>query len=98
MNTFKAVFHSAKKSEQTEILPRFVSVHVQFKHDCAISENRAEKVGRKKVEKFQLSWRIFSAEILIANQILFLYQQLFSTWLPKTRRHVKLIQDFLTML
>ena len=55
MNTFKAVFHSAKKSEQTEILPRFVSVHVQFKHDCAISENRAEKVGRKKVEKFQLS-------------------------------------------
>ena len=73
-------------------------MHAQFKHDCEISETRAQKFGDKKVENFQLSWRIFQAETLIANQILFYYQQLLSTWLPAARRYVKFIQDFLTVL
>ena len=30
-----------------------------------------KNLAEKKVENFQLSWRIFSAETLIANQILF---------------------------
>ena len=38
-----------------EILPRFFWVHAQFKHHCAISENRAKKLGGKKFEHFQLS-------------------------------------------
>ena len=55
----KTIFHSAKKSEQTENSAKIFLSDAQFKDDCAISENRAEKVGGKKVENIQLSWRIF---------------------------------------
>ena len=48
-----------------EILPRFFWVHAQFKHHCAISENRAKKLGGKKFEHFQLS--SFLADFLSWN-------------------------------
>ena len=55
-----------KNLSRLKILPRISWVHAQFKHDCAISENRAEKLGGKKYRKFStfleifLSWNINS--------------------------------------
>ena len=41
-----------KDPGRLKILPKFSWVDAQFKHDCAISENRAEKLGGKKSWKF----------------------------------------------
>ena len=41
-----------KNPNRLKILPTFLWVHAQFKHDCATSENRTEKVVRKKSWKF----------------------------------------------
>ena len=55
-----------KNPGRLKILPKFSWVDAQFKHDCAISENRAEKLGGKKSWKFStfladfLSWNFNS--------------------------------------
>ena len=55
-----------KNQSRWKILPRFSWVHAHFKHDCAISENRAEELGGKKSWTFStfladfLSWNFNS--------------------------------------
>ena len=55
-----------KNQSRWKILPRFSWVHAYFKHDCAISENRAEELGAKKSWTFStfladfLSWNFNS--------------------------------------
>ena len=61
----KAVFQSAKKSEQTE---NSAKVHTQFKHNQTKSR---KSWGKKKLKFFHFLGGFFLAENLIANQILF---------------------------
>ena len=55
-----------KNQSRLELLPWFSWVHAQFKHDCAISETRAQKLGGEKSWKFLtfledfLSWNFSS--------------------------------------
>ena len=64
--------HAASCSwRNSSIMSKFSWVHAQLKHGCAISENRAEKVGEKKLTIFDFLEGFFWAEILIVNQILF---------------------------
>ena len=43
--------HGASRSwGNSSIMLKFSWVHAQFKHECAISENRAEKVGEKSLQ------------------------------------------------
>ena len=52
--------HGASRSwGNSSIVLKFSWVHAQFKHECAISENRAEKVGEKKFTIFDFLGGLF---------------------------------------
>ena len=52
--------HAASRSwRNSSIMSKFSWVHAQLKHGCAISENRAEKVGEKKLTIFDFLGGLF---------------------------------------
>ena len=79
-----------------KILPRFfASAFAVYTRLCNIRKQSRKSWPKKKFKIFNFLDGFL--KLKIANQILFSYEQLFSTWFLTTRRHVKLVLNFLTM-